>query len=78
MPKSERPNTPPQPINDGRKLQLARLERNSPADYARVMATLKPDDKAAVLAHVAKLKGKPLPPLPDPGKPHIVHPEKKK
>lgn len=71
MPTPERQKTPPQPITEARKLQLARLERNSLADYARVMATLKSDDKTAVLAHVAKLKGKPLPPLP-PGKPNIV------
>lgn len=64
------PTTPktPQPISDVRKLQLARLERNSNADYERVMATLSPGDSAAVLQYIGSLTGKPLPPMPDPGK----------
>ena len=72
MPKLQTPPTPPQPISDLRKLQLARLERNSNADYQRVLDTLSPADRGLVLHYVDNLAGKPLPPLPAPGKPHIL------
>ena len=68
MPIPTKQTTPPEPISDLRKLQLARLERNSNADYQRVLDTLSPADKSAVLAYVDNLAGKPLPPMPDPGK----------
>ena len=69
--------TTPQPISDARKLQLARLERSSNADYERVVALLSASDKASVLAYVDSLAGKPLPPMPDPGKVKIGQPAKK-
>ena len=64
----QRPSTPPQPISDLRKLQLARLERNHKADYHRVLGTMSATDKSAVLAYIGAQTGKALPPMPSPGK----------
>ena len=72
MPTPTKPTTPPAPISDLRKLQLARLERNSNADYQRVLDTLSPADKAAVLGYIDSMAGKPLPPMPNPGKVNVV------
>lgn len=72
MPIPTKPTTPPEPISDLRKLQLARLERNHNSDYERVIALLSPADKAAVLAYIDALAGKPLPPMPDPGKVNVA------
>lgn len=73
-----RPNVTQTAFTDARKLQLARLERNSPADYQRVIATLSAADKTSVLSYIDGMAGKPLPPLPNPGKVNIGTPGPKK